>query len=273
MQELNIDPNMIPHWVTLCKRLDAGELDPEQIVRAAAKLISIEERTGKTYDEIIDEYSSKDTELAEIKQTLKTLTEKKNALEEQIKKASARYRIEQDKLAKTVNDRECLRRVGIEKIVNFSRLIEAGEKLGYRPEKIKEAEEFHKQLTDIGINPSQLKKFIKEKGKLNTQLTNLRREIEKHKRTVSHLREEEMDISRWIEHMRELRMILQDRLVPIACKHCLRSIHVFIRSKRTLTDAMRKGAFLTIACSFCGVPNHIAPQTVLQAVGWMVLDW
>jgi hypothetical protein len=171
-----------------------------------------------------------------------------------------------------LNDRECLHRVGIEKIVRFSRFIEASEKLGYRPEKIEEAEAFHRQLTDIGINPLQLKKFIKEKGKLNTHLANLRREIEKRKRMISHLHNEEMEISRWVKHMRELRMILRDRLVPMACSCCLRAIDVPIHSKGELTDAIRKRTFLTIACPFCGVPNYITPQDVLQAVGWMVLD-
>jgi len=165
LKEVNVELDQLEDYVKATRRFSrkAG-YDPKQLVQAEITLSNLEENSGKSFQEAIEEFETKTIQI-------KSLKEKESALEERIRKI--------------VEEREQklrLNRTTVKEIRYVKELRRKLRKQGINLTDAENLEKYLKNMQESGGNPRKFLKFTREHGSFKGRLTYL--ENQKQKKTL-----------------------------------------------------------------------------------------
>ena len=173
LKEVNVELTQLKGYVKATRRFSrkAG-YEPKQVVQAEMRLYNLEDESGKSFQEAIEEFETKTIQT-------KNLEEKKGVLEEGIRK-----------IAKERKQKLRLSRI-TEKEIKYVK--ELRRKLRRQGISLADAENLNKYLKNMqetGGNPRKFVKFTRKHGSLKGRLTYLENQKQKKKLELDRIKEE-----------------------------------------------------------------------------------
>jgi DNA repair exonuclease SbcCD ATPase subunit len=245
LNRLGISLSEIERYVEAIEKLAAGHsVGAPSLVDAAGRLVGLESKEGRRYDEVLRDYEEKVKMAGELERRLVGIKAECSRSKEELERAEGRLR-------EAVESEERLRRLGVEKVSELTRFIEAFESLGYDVEKVEE-----------------LAQLQESRGALERRVSELQAEMETLKSRRQALASE---VERSTSE-RHIIAFLRRRVTLIACNACgERAVPMPVPCSEEVEEAMRERSMTDVRCTHCGETNHLTPERVLIEVGWRVL--
>ncbi len=141
----------------------------------------------------------------------------------------------------------------------------------FNSEMVRDLAKWRESLTNMGIDPNGLKKFVEEKGPLNKQLTSLRHKTGALKRVVKTLEKEKSSLLDKNDILVRVDGILKFKIAFLPCEKCGGSMPIELKTGKFYNSAISKGLRLRIRCRHCDSLNWLDPRDLMIYMGWMLL--
>jgi hypothetical protein len=279
LNQFGVGLDTLHAYIELCGKISAERgIEAESFVEAGMRLISLEAKTGKSYEQVLKDFEEKQkqveglgTRAKNAQRQIQELVERKAQLEKEIREAEERLKLTLQKLNQAINTNERLQRLSLEKVSQLAKFIESFEALRFDVEIVRKLAEWKTALADMGINPDTLGKFVKEKGPLEIQLRNLRAEAKRLKGEVEMLEKWRTKLSESNSSLFYLSKILESKRTSLPCKRCGWPIPIILDKKENYVRLINQGFGLSVSCPNCRQQNWFDPREVILSVGWAIL--
>jgi prefoldin subunit 5 len=266
-------------YIGLCGKISAERgIEAQSFVDAGMRLISLEAKTGKSYEQVLKDFEEKRKQVEGLEARAKNaqgqvqeLVERRAQLEKEIREAEERLKLTLQRLNQAMSANERLQRLGLEKVSRLAKFIESFEVLKFDVEIVRKLAEWRTALADMRINPDMLGQFVKEKGPLEIQLRNLRAEAKRLKGEVEMLEKRRTKLSESNSSLFYLSKILESKRTSLPCKRCGWPIPIILDKKENYVNLINQGFGLSVSCPNCRQQNWFDPREVILSVGWAVL--
>ena len=271
-------------WAEAFRRLDSGISSYE----AEAKRLGVGK--GTVYRHHIAELQRKINmkksefnrimiELTKASQKLRELEKEKKKLEDEIHQARGKLSTTIQELNRALSTYERLKRVGVAKLSSLAEFVGSYEALGFSAQQVQKLAAWRQSLAEMGLDPDKLEDFIKKKGSLESQISELEKErkrvesiLKKLKDEHRQLFEETLSLQAETLKLRKLSKVLKLNMIVITCKICGREgVLVKLRTASEYISMMRSGAALQYKCIYCGRWAMYTPWEIVTAIGLLAL--
>jgi len=271
-------------WAEAFRRLDSGLSSYE----AEAKRLGVGK--GTVYRHHIAELQRKINmkksefnrimiELTKASQKLRELEKEKKKLEDEIHQARGKLSTTIQELNRALSTYERLKRVGVAKLSSLAEFVGSYEALGFSAQQVQKLAAWRQSLAEMGLDPDKLEDFIKKKGSLESQISELEKErkrvesiLKKLKDEHRQLFEETLSLQAETLKLRKLSKVLKLNMIVITCKICGREgVLVKLRTASEYISMMRSGAALQYKCIYCGRWAMYTPWEIVTAIGLLAL--
>ncbi|MEM1582850.1 MAG: hypothetical protein QXK89_10165 [Candidatus Bathyarchaeia archaeon] len=264
LNQLGVSLEDLDNYVGLVQRISHEKgVGAEGFVESAMKLMDLERRAGKTYEELVKDLEEKRRQVEELEVKAKGvqveiqgLVERKAQLEGEISEAERKLSQISQELNRAVSTQERLQKLGMERVASLVEFIEDCEALGFNAKEIQNLARWRKSLAEMGISPDKLRDFIEQRGSLERQLANLSREKSAREREVKQLMEEYMRL--WgevnalrgeISRLSRLSSTLKSGKLTLPCKLCrMWGVSIDLSSAES---GIMSGLWCSGTCIFC----------------------
>lgn len=279
LNQLGLSLNETEAYTKMIKKISGSRsVKPETFVDKAITLVRLEDETGKTYMEIVKEFSEKQWKIVALEKKIHSLRMKINSLNSELKeleqqhiKAKSDYASAVAASKQIINTQNRLKRLGLKKIGKLAEFVENFEVLRYDVREVKELADLKETLLEIQVNPADLKRFIGNKKRMDSQTKKLRTRLKRLEVQTKRLERQRNSLSSQNESIQVVSTIIETKTTLIACSYCGRVLIVPLPSRWELDDATKRNLIYQIRCFICGCINQIRPQDILASVGWAIL--
>jgi DNA repair exonuclease SbcCD ATPase subunit len=272
LDELGVGINELSQYMELSKKLVAAQgVGAAELVESALKLSKLEKETSKLYHEVVREFEDKQARVKELDLKVKELDSQRAKIQEELSRAKEKLSKTLEELKRATGYQDRLQRLELDKINALAEFIEEYELLGFNAQEVQTLAEWRRSLKAIGIDSDGLESFIKRKGTLEKQLTEVEAELTEGKARLKILSRLEGDLQRRVDDIQRIEHILQSRMSSFACPRCggvtWREIRRF-----EVSQCLAMGQPIIVNCQRCGAPNIYNLYEVLARLGFEVLS-
>jgi prefoldin subunit 5 len=276
---LGVSLDGLEDYINATERISSEkEVEVGSFVDSVIKMIHLEAEAGKAYEDVLKDFEGKLSEIANLeakmgglKGEIQKLTEARVQLEADLTKGKGNLTQILQELKRTISAEERLERVGLEKLNNLAKFTEDFEALGFNAEVVRDLAKWRKSLTNVGIDPNGLKRFVEEKGPLDKQISGLKREVESLKGVIKMLEEERSSLLDNNPLLSVADLILKNKIISLPCKKCGWSLPIELDTQEQYNLLIRRRWGIRIRCPSCNYRNWFDPRDVMIKIGWMLL--
>ena len=278
--QLGVSLNEAEAFNTMIKKIsESRRVKPETFIDGAMKLMRLESETGKTYTELVKNFSDRQRGVQALEKKTNSLQAEVKSLDRELKslkqqriKAKADYASASAALRQLTNTQDRLKRLGVEKIERLAEFVENFEVLGYETGEVKELADLKEALLQIQVKAVDLKRFIGNKRQISNQIKKLRTQLKLLEAQVKRLKRRRNSLSSQNESIQIARDIVKNKKTIIACSYCSGVLMVSLPSRRELDSAIKNNLIYPIRCYQCGYMNQINPRDILASIGWTIVE-
>lgn len=260
-------------------------VEAEKFIDAGMRLMGLEAKTGKSYEGVLKNFEERikqieglEAKAKSVQGQIRELMERKAQLEGEIREAKERLNSTLQDLNHIITTQERLQKLGLEKVSDIARFVEDFELLGFDANMVRKLANWKKSLTAMGIDPDGLERFVKEKGTLEAQISELEKERRRLEGIVKKLRDEHV---RLFEETTSLqaevlklgklgKVVKQERLI-LPCKVCgMEGVFVKLRTASEYRGMLNSGSVLQYRCFNCGQWAPYTAWEILTKMGLLV---
>jgi len=264
LNELGVSLSDLGQFIKLGeKAFSAGPRGSEEIAQSSIRLIDLEEKSEKPYEEVLEDFEKKTAQSAKLKAGNKRLKAKKKHLEEEnsqfedsIRKRKKELKTVKSEIDKAVSTKNQLKGIGIPKLAKTAKFIPEFESLGFDAEEVQKLADWRKKLQELGVDPNELEDFIRRKGPLHAQISELEtknqawlRYIDALEKKAGHLIDENSAFS-------TVHQIHSNGIFYVSCKFCnLPNLPIRLPTKeeyhplKTIISGCKRCGNLNIFCA------------------------
>jgi len=286
VNELGVSLDGLESFIKLSERISERGVEAERFIEASMRLTGLEAKTGKSYEEVMKVFEEKMKRIEDLEAKAKGvqgqiqgLMERKAQLESEICKVKERLGSTLQELNGSLTTQERLQKLGLKRVSNLARFVEDFELLRFDVNVVKRLAEWRESLKEMGIDPDALERFVKEKGPLEAQISELERELKDEGKKLKSLRAEvkslwdkRVSLQGRISKLSKLGIILEKGKAFIPCKVCgMDGVFIDVPNRLVARDAMTRGLFWNLRCAHCGQWGQYSAWDVLANIGWLAL--
>lgn len=257
--------------------ISAEHQDPDEIVSAAIRLIKLEEETGKTYGEIVQDFEEKRAKSAKLEAKRKyalaqerRLQEKNRQLDDNLKKSERKLKNVEAKIGTAVATEPQLKALGIHKLAKYAKFIREIESLNFRAEDVQEAARCLENLQRAGISPDQIEDYIRTKGPLEAQIL----ELESRNKSLLYYNNalEERTWRLWDEESAcsIVNQIHSTGIFHLPCRYCKRPLRIQLPTREQYAQQAKNSWFLSVPCLQCLEVNVFRHEEIAAQIGLLL---
>jgi hypothetical protein len=163
-----------------------------------------------------------------------------------------------------------IKNLGLTRLAAFTKFIADCEILGFRAKKVQKLAALRKSLLRLNIDPEKLEEYLEEKGRLDAQISELKRKAGD--LTVGNVR---LETDRTLllsksASLSTLDKILSARRIYVPCKICGIPLPLPVENREEYEDLIEKGLALPVFCPRCGW-QLFTPMEIIAQIGWALL--
>lgn len=174
MNKWGISLEELDGYVKLNERFLSERALDEDFLSYAVKLMQLEQASGRTYQEVVEDFERKRKGAAEAEERKLTLENESLSLKAELNETKRRLAEQKSEIEKTTTVRKGLAEIGLHKLAQLVRFVQDFESLGFDATQVKRFAMWHRGLQRLHIDPDELEKYIAERGPLEAQNNVLR---------------------------------------------------------------------------------------------------
>lgn len=267
LNKFDVNLEELEHYLKLSERFFSDEVLGNKILEYAIRLLKLEEKGGKPYEEIVREAQTKSSEVAGLKAEKEVLEQEKKTLKQDVAKLREDRDTLNSEIKRGVATHKRLKNIGISKLNAYAQFTEEFELLGYDVNEVKEFAKLKEGLIEISIDPKKLKEYIEQKGSLNAELLNLTTKKVSLRNEISGMERDKERRLATNSALSRVHEILKTRIVYIPCKSCGRPLPLALESREHYAYRIENRLEVGIWCRFCGFPNSFHPLEIASQIG------
>jgi uncharacterized protein (UPF0335 family) len=276
VNELGIDLERLEGVINIVDKISSERnVEAEKFIGSAMKLTEFEAKTGKPYHEIVGEFEDKQTQMQKLDLKVKELDSQRAKIQGELSQATEKLSKTLEELKHIISTKERLEKLGLERVSDLARFVEDFELLGFDANAVRELAGWRKSLAEIGIDPDMLESFIREKGSLEKQISELEKERRRVEGSVKKLRDEHLrlfeetaSLQAEVLKLSKLGRVVKLGKVIIQCRVCGREgVFVKLLTASEYRSMMSSRGVLQYRCFNCGQWVAYTPWEILTAVG------
>jgi len=283
VSELGVNLDRLESFIKLSERISSERgVEAERFVEASMGLMGLEAKTGKSYEEVVKDFEERMKRIEDLEAKAKSvqeenrkLMERKAQLEGEIREAKERRSVALQELNNIITTQERLQKLGLEKVSDLARFVEDFQLLGFDANTVRKLADWRRSLAEMGVEPDKLGDYIRERGTLKKQISELEKErrrvggiVKKLKREHRRLFEETTLLQAEVLKLSKLGKVVKLGKIVIPCRVCGRDgVFVNLRTASEYRGMMSSGGVLQYRCFNCGQWSVYTPWEILTQVG------
>jgi len=276
LNERGVGLDRLHSYIELSDKISSERgVEAEKFVDSASKLMNLEGETGKTCVEIVKDFEGKVSEVKRLDGEKGELQKEVQGLKGELTKTEKNLSSKVQELKSVIETEESLKRLGLEKLAHLAKFVEGYEALGFSAQQVQKLVVWRQSLAEMGIDPDKLGEFIKKKGSLEKQISELEKEHRRVGGIVKKLGDEHRrlfkettSLQAEVLKLSRLSMVVKLGKIVIPCRVCRReSVFVKLHTASEYRAMMSSGGVLQYRCFNCGQWAVYTPWDILTQVG------
>lgn len=243
----------------------------EDFLFYAVKLMQLEQVSGRTYQEVVEDFEKKVKEVAETEERKLALENEARGLTVELrdtKKNLAEIKLE---IEKTTIVQKGLAEIGPNKLAQLVRFVRDFESIGFDANQAKRIANWRRELQKLCINPDELDKYIAEKGPLEAQNNSLRLANERIEADVNVHAVHRATLVAENTVLQATDLILRTGILTMQCKSCGHPLPIWLPTQEYFWNLTNTGQGVIFQCRNCGTPQSFTPWDIAFQIAWMIL--
>ncbi|MEO0236514.1 MAG: hypothetical protein ABIM02_07340 [candidate division WOR-3 bacterium] len=233
MEELGVGLPELDSFIEVASRMSSER--GSEFIESALRLLELEKRMGKTYDEIVKDVDGMESRVRELR-----------AEADRLRKDIEVLKVDKAKLNK---DAEAMKN-------DIRKMVEAKDKL--------KKMDLDKLETLIC--------FAENKMLMEAEVKRLREEVDKLSRVKRELEKENDRLAEKGSALFTLKAMLERKAILVPCRNCGYLISLPLRTRRAYNDMISRGLAEVARCIYCGYTNWFSPWDVLINLAWALIS-
>jgi transcriptional regulator with XRE-family HTH domain len=274
MESLNkwgISLEELDGYVRLNERFLSERALDESFLSYALKLMQLEQVSGRTFQEVVEDFEKKGKEATEAEERKLALENESLGLKAELNETKVKLAELKSEIEKATNVRKGLAEIGLNKLAQLVRFIQDFESLGFDANEVKRLAMWHRGLQELHIGPDELDKYIAERGPLETQNNNLKLANERIEADVNAhaIRKETLLAENFA--LQAVDLILRTGTLTMRCESCGHPLPIWLPTQESFWNLKNTGQVLIFKCQNCDMPQSFTPWEIAFQIAWVIL--
>jgi vacuolar-type H+-ATPase subunit I/STV1 len=243
----------------------------ESFLSYALKLMQLEQVSGRTFQEVVEDFEKKGKEATEAEERKLALENESLGLKAELNETKVKLAELKSEIEKATNVRKGLAEIGLNKLAQLVRFIQDFESLGFDANEVKRLAMWHRGLQELHIGPDELDKYIAERGPLETQNNNLKLANERIEADVNAhaIRKETLLAENFA--LQAVDLILRTGTLTMRCESCGHPLPIWLPTQESFWNLKNTGQVLIFKCQNCDMPQSFTPWEIAFQIAWVIL--
>ncbi|HVP16713.1 MAG TPA: helix-turn-helix domain-containing protein [candidate division Zixibacteria bacterium] len=243
----------------------------EDFLFYAVKLMQLEQTSGLTYQEVVEDFEEKVKGAAEAEERKLAFEKESLSFKAESNEAAERLTELKAEIEDATTVQKGLSEIGLHKLAQLVRFVQDFEALGFDANQMKKLIMWYRGLQKLHINPDELEKYIAERGPLEAQNELLRLAKDKTK--------DDIDLSAIFRKtlvaenaaLKAVDLTLRKGTLSMQCKSCRRPVPIWLPTQKSFSDLMKTGQAVAFQCENCGMSQSFTAWDIAFQIAWMIL--
>jgi len=271
MNKWGISLEELGDYVKLNERFLSERALDENFLSYALKLMQLEQVSGRTYQEVVEDFEKKGKEAAEAEERKLALEKESLVLKAELNETKAKLAELKSEIEKATTVRKGLAEIGLNKLAQLVRLIQDFESLGFDANQVKRLAMWNRRLQELHIDPDGLDRYIAERGPLETQNNTLRLANERIEADVNAHEIRRATLVAESFALQAVDLILRTGTLTMRCESCGHSLPIWLPTQEAFWNLINTGQVLIFKCHDCGMSKVFTPWEIAFQIAWVIL--
>jgi transcriptional regulator with XRE-family HTH domain len=227
----------------------------EDFLFYVVKLIGLEQISGLTYQEVVEDFEEKVKGAAEAEERKLAFEKESQSFKAESSEAAGRLTELKAEIEDATTVQKGLLKIGLHKLAQLVRFVQDFEALRFDANQVERLFTWYRGLQKLHINPDALEKYITEKGPLDAQIELLRLLKDKANSDIDSSAIVRKTLVVENAALKAVDQISRTRILSMPCKSCGHPLPIWLPTQKSFSDLMKTGQVLVFQCQNCGMPQ------------------
>jgi DNA-binding CsgD family transcriptional regulator len=243
----------------------------ENFLSYAVKLMQLEQVSGRTYQQVVEDFEEKRKGVAEAEERKLTLENESLELKTELNETTGKLAELKSEIEKATTVHRGLAEIGLNKLALLVRFIQDFESLEFDANQVKRLAMWHRGLQKFRIDPNELDEYIAERGPLETQNNDLRLANERIESDLNTHAIRRATLVAQNSALLAADQVLRRGELHMFCKSCGYPIPIVLPTQETIRNLLNTGQVTSYQCSNCGELSLFTSWEIALQIAWIIL--